>query len=154
MILASILIIFIAFILLKQNTKEKSIGNKKIDFDDSVESLQKKLQSEILNDKLDKQVERNLKAKDLEKQGKINQAINLYEQNVSEGFDGNFPYDRLAIIYRKKKDIENEIRVLKKGIDVFTALSKSSPRQDIYPKLERFNERLKKSLSIKDEKSK
>jgi hypothetical protein len=60
-----------------------------------------------------KESERNLKGKEFEKNGEISKAIELYELNVSLGSAYPFPYKRLALIYKKQNDIENEIRVLK-----------------------------------------
>jgi len=60
-------------------------------------------------------VNRNLKGIELEKKGNIEDAIKLYEKNVTDEFDGTHPYKRLAIIYRKKGQIEDEIRILKKA---------------------------------------
>ena len=91
----------------------------------------------------DKQTERNLKAKKLEKSGQVKKAIDLYEKNVSEGFYGNFPYDRLAIIYSKNGLIDDEIRILTKAISVFQKVSNQG-RADGQPKLEKFLTRLKK----------
>lgn len=85
------------------------------------------------------QVERNLNGISLEKTD-LDKAIALYEQNIAEGFDGNHPYDRLAIIYHKQKRYEDEKRVLKRGIDVFSTLS----RQDAQTKLQKFKDRLSK----------
>ena len=65
------------------------------------------------------QVERNLKGKELEKAGKTDDAINLYEQNVRERAIGTHSYDRLAIIYRKRKRFAEEIRVLEVAISVY-----------------------------------
>ena len=65
-----------------------------------------------------KQVERNLKGIELEKCGNIDAAISLYEQNVSGKFDGSHSYTRLAIIYRKRGQINNEIRVLEKAVSL------------------------------------
>lgn len=90
----------------------------------------------------------NLKALELEKQGDVDTAITLYEKNVSHRFDGNCPYDRLAIIYRKKKDYDNEIRVLETAIDVFTHDVPAS-RSDRSIKLTRFKERLTKVTKLK-----
>lgn len=50
-----------------------------------------------------RQVNRNLKAIELEKAGNVKEAIKLYEMNIKENFEGNHPYDRLAIIYRRNK---------------------------------------------------
>lgn len=47
-------------------------------------------------------VNRNLKGIKLEKKGNIEDAVKLYEQNVADEFDGTHPYNRLAIMYRKK----------------------------------------------------
>jgi len=94
-------------------------------------------------DNFDIQVQRNLEGIELEKQGKIDDAIELYEKNINENFEGNHPYDRLAIIYSKRKQTDNEIRVLKKAILVFTNVV-SDEREDKLPKLEKFKKRLKK----------
>lgn len=75
-------------------------------------------------------------------------AINFYEKAISQNFEGNHPYDRLAIIYRKQKDYQNEIRVLNKAIEVFENLEKTSPRKDIKPKLEKFRIRLEKATKL------
>jgi len=64
-------------------------------------------------------VNRNLKGIKLEKEGKIDKAIKLYEKNIEEEFEGSHPYTRLAIIYSKKGLLDDEIRVLKKAIWVF-----------------------------------
>ena len=97
---------------------------------------------------LDKQVERNLKGVELEKKGRTDKAIELYEQNVSENFDGNHPYDRLAIIYRKRNQMDDEIRVLEKAIWVFRNII-SRKRQDRLPKLNKFKERLQKAQKFR-----
>lgn len=91
---------------------------------------------------------RNLEGIELENKGKTEEAIALYELNVKEGCDGNHPYDRLAIIYRKGNQIDEEIRVLKRGIEVFEQLKTTSPRQDVTPKLEKFRDRLIKAENL------
>ena len=96
-------------------------------------------------DALDVQVERNLKGRELEKVGKVDEAIRLYETNISENFDGNFPYDRLATIYRKRKDFQSEVRVLGKAVWVFENVVYRN-RSDKSPKLQKFKDRLTKAL--------
>ena len=64
-------------------------------------------------------VDRNLKGKELEKQDKIEEAIALYELNVNDEVDTPFPYDRLAVIYRKQKRFDNEVKVLEKAVKMF-----------------------------------
>ena len=60
-----------------------------------------------------KDSERNIKGKEYEASGEIDKAIELYEQNLTLGSTAPFPYTRLSIIYKKRKDLNNEIRVLK-----------------------------------------
>ena len=93
-------------------------------------------------------VDRNLKGIKLEKQGKESKAIEQYKKNVAKRFEGNHPYDRLAIYYRKKKDYDNEIKVLETAIDVFTN-DVPKERSDRLPKLNKFKERLNKAKELK-----
>ena len=93
-------------------------------------------------------LDRNNKGIKYEKQGEIDLAIKFYEQNISENYVGNHPYDRLAIIYRKQKDYLNEIRVLNKVISVFSLLLISNPRADIKPKIAKFKNRLEKATIL------
>jgi tetratricopeptide (TPR) repeat protein len=89
-------------------------------------------------------VNRNLKGINLEKEGKIDKAIKLYEKNIEEEFDGSHPYTRLAIIYSKKGLLEDEIRVLEKAVWVFESIVYKG-RSDRLPKLDRFKKRLEKA---------
>ena len=84
-----------------------------------------------------------LEAMDAEKNGDINKAIQLYEQVISKRFDGNRPYDRLAVIYHKQKKYDDERRVLTLAIDVFTRDVNPS-RADRLPKLQKFHDKLAK----------
>jgi hypothetical protein len=92
----------------------------------------------------DNAVDRNIKGQELEKEGYIDNAIELYELNINEKFDGSFPYDRLIIIYRRRKMLEDEIRVLEQAVHVFEAIAKKSERHDVSPKLEKYREKLAK----------
>ena len=56
---------------------------------------------------------------DLEKEGMINEAIAVYEKAIIPQLPATHPYDRLMILYRKKKDYYNEIRIIKIAISVF-----------------------------------
>jgi len=64
-------------------------------------------------------VDRNLKGKELEKQGKIEEATALYELNVSDEVDTPFPYNRLVVIYRKQKRFDDEVKILDKTVKMF-----------------------------------
>jgi len=89
-------------------------------------------------------INRNLKGRELEKECKIDEAIELYEKNIKEEFDGNYPYERLAIIYSKKGLLEDEIRVLEKAVWVFENIVYKN-RSDRLPKTDRFKKRLEKA---------
>lgn len=99
-----------------------------------------------MSNNFDDQVNRNVMGKRLEKEGKFLEAISLYEANITENFEGSFPYRRLAILYRKRNLLSEEIRVLEKAITVFKSLV-STERADIRPKLNEFQVRLKKVKS-------
>lgn len=57
----------------------------------------------------------------LEKEGMIDEAIAVYEKSILSKIPATVPYDRLMVLYRKKKDYENEIRIIKEAISVFMA---------------------------------
>ena len=59
---------------------------------------------------------RNQEGRDLEKQGLINEAIAAYENLVEKMADTPFTYRRLAILYRKLKSFDNEIRILRAAL--------------------------------------
>ena len=87
-----------------------------------------------------------IRGRELEKQSSITDAIKLYEINIENEFEGNFPYDRLKVIYSKQGRYGDVIRVLRKAIDVFGR--KVSPsRPDRLSKLERFRRELEKTES-------
>jgi len=77
-----------------------------------------RLHNRRLAEILDIMVDRNNKGIELEKKEDIENAIKLYEQNVADEFFGTHPYDRLAIIYRKRKQFDDEIRIIKKAIEI------------------------------------
>ncbi len=68
---------------------------------------------------LEKCVKRNNKGIEYEKEGKIKLAIKQYEANILDGYPAHHSYKRLMVIYHKQKDLENEIRVIKRALEVF-----------------------------------
>lgn len=68
--------------------------------------------SEVAKQIQDVVVNRNIEGIRLEKEGKIKEAIALYEANVKDCFDGSHPYNRLRIIYANMEDYSNAIRVI------------------------------------------
>jgi len=82
-----------------------------------------RLHNRRLSEILDIMVGRNNKGIEIEKKGDIESAIKLYEQNVADEFFGTHPYDRLAIIYRRRKQYDDEIRILKRKILIFEKIN-------------------------------
>lgn len=72
----------------------------------------------ILNSWYEKMSLINQKGIKFEKEGKIDEAIKVYEKGVKIDTDTPNTYKRLAILYRKKKDSKNEIRVLEKATKI------------------------------------
>jgi tetratricopeptide (TPR) repeat protein len=81
------------------------------------------VQSQHGTSTLNEQVQRNLQAIELEKSGRVDEAIELYEENVRGRFPGSQPYDRLASIYRERGLTDEEIRVLEKAVWVLVNLA-------------------------------
>lgn len=71
------------------------------------------------------------------KEGKTDDAIHIYEQMVSEGFDGSNPYTTLCSIYHKQKRYSDEQRIAKSYLTIAAAHGWTS---DKIPKLKRFEE--------------
>ena len=71
----------------------------------------------------------------LEKEGNIEEAIKVYEQNLDTPFYATHSYERLMILYRKKKDYYNERRVAELAVQRF-------------PKEKKYKERLMKINAI------
>jgi len=79
---------------------------------------------------------RNNKGIALEKEGKIDRAIKVYESNIVEGcYPARHSFDRLMILYRKQNDYDNEIRVINRAIEVFEHESKYRDRLEKAQKL-------------------
>ena len=110
----------------RHNTKEEATQLKKFFKNpqyepNPVEEI--RLHNRRLAEILDSMVDSNNKGIELEKKKDIENAIKLYEQNVADEFFGTHPYDRLAMIYRKRKQFEDEIRILKRKISIFEKIN-------------------------------
>ena len=101
-----------------------------------------RLHNRRLAEILDIMVDRNNKGIELEKKGDIENAIKLYEQNVADEFFGTHPYDRLAIIYRKRKQFNDEIRILKRKISIFEKIN----QEELHYFLEHYSKDYPKEL--------
>lgn len=70
-------------------------------------------------ERLDEQTARNLRGMELERAGRVDEALALYEKNLAEGFEGDWPYGRLVAVYEKRGDLERAAEVLERAIEVF-----------------------------------
>jgi 1,2-diacylglycerol 3-alpha-glucosyltransferase len=61
---------------------------------------------------------RNWKARQLERRGATDQAMQLYEENLHDLFTGHLPYNRLRILYARRRDYDNAIRVCHQFLNV------------------------------------
>jgi len=82
-----------------------------------VDSIIAKLESEFLIAGYEEIASGNITAEALEKEGKTEEAIIEYEKLASRKVDTPFTYRRLAILYRKEKNKNNEIRILEEALN-------------------------------------
>ena len=80
--------------------------------------------------------ELNNKGLELEKRGEVPAAIATYEECIKLRYPAFHAYWRLCVLYRKAKDKENELRVIRVALDVF-------------PDDEKFTARFNKVLAMK-----
>lgn len=99
-----------------------------------------------------------------EKEKRIDEAIKEYEGIISDfriNTIGDYPFQRLFIIYRKRKDYDNEIRVLRAAIKTFTELNYLHPglknsesyRKRVEEDCDNYRLRLEKILLLKNKSS-
>ncbi len=89
------------------------------------------------------QTARNVAAIQHEARGEWDEAIALLEANVAEGFAADLPYGHLAMIYARRGQPTDEVRVLERAVEVFSALPRSQP--DRMPRLKVFRQRLREA---------
>jgi tetratricopeptide (TPR) repeat protein len=78
-------------------------------------------------ERLARQTARNLQGLELERAGRSPEALALYEENVAEGFEGDWPYGRLVAAYERDGDLAAAERVLERAIEVFSASRRRTP---------------------------
>ena len=81
-----------------------------------------------------------------EKTGDIDGAIALYEENISDTYPATHSYDRLMVLYRRRKDYYNELRVIESAIEKFTSFNFERYAKDI----SRWKERKIKTQELRD----
>lgn len=88
----------------------------KLDQLSDVEESISNLELEFLQKSYREAANGNVRGQELEKEGNIKEAILEYERLLREEVDTPFTYRRLAIIYSKRKEREEELRVLRAAI--------------------------------------
>lgn len=81
-----------------------------------VEQSIAELEQEFLQAQYREAAEGNMRGQKLEKEGNIDAAILEYERLLEEGVNTPFTYRRLAILYSKRKETDEELRVLRVAI--------------------------------------
>lgn len=67
----------------------------------------------------------------LEREGEIDKAIRIYQKVADDLFDGSYPYERLRILYSKRKEYDKAIRACQQYIEMAnTLLELGAPRED------------------------
>lgn len=146
-ILASIMVVLIGILVYKASRRRISFDVSPTREDKKRWQQEDKEWRQQENKEI-RQVKRNNEGIHFEKKGHIDKARALYEVNIAENFEGSHPYDRLAIIYRKRNQIDDEIRVLEKAVWVFENIL-NKKRQDSLPKLDRIKKRLQKAQKMR-----
>jgi tetratricopeptide (TPR) repeat protein len=77
---------------------------------------------------LEAQTARNLEAMSAEREGKLDEAIAMYERNAAEGFPSDLPYGRLVALYERRGALDDAERVLLRAIAVFEASTRRTPQ--------------------------
>jgi hypothetical protein len=80
--------------------------------------------------------------------------IEEYIEDIKKGVINPLPYERLMIHYRKNKQFDDELKVIKKGIDVFKKFysKQQSPRVKKKSKIVELSRKISKSAGLLDKK--
>lgn len=98
------------------------LGTKKsIDIPDSeIELWKSKLKKRIeAEELLSRTAQRNNLGIEAEKNGQLEKAIEYYEENIKDGYQAIHSFDRLMILYHRRKQYKDEIRVIDLAVEIF-----------------------------------
>ncbi len=84
----------------------------------------------------------------LEQRIGLTEAIRLYKRNISQSSDEDNAFERLAVIYRSRNRIEDEVRVLKKAVAFYEHAVFAEHLESMLPMLNQFTKRLKAAESL------
>ena len=89
-----------------------------------------------------------MKLNALEQQIGLAKAIKQYKRNISKNSDEDHAFERLALIYRSRNKIEEEILVLKKAVAFYEHAVFNERLESMLPMLNQFTKRLKFAQSL------
>jgi hypothetical protein len=82
--------------------------------------------------------------------------LDQYREQTDSGVFSTLPYDRLMIHYRKLKQYDEELRILKKGIETFRKFYKEMQgdvlKGKINPKIRTLSKKISQSTGLTDKK--
>ena len=90
----------------------------------------------------------NMKLIALEQEIGLTKAIKRYKRNISQNSDEDNAFERLAVIYRSRNQIAEEVRVLKKAIAFYENAVFAEHLESKLPILNQFTRRLKTAQSL------
>ena len=89
-----------------------------------------------------------VKLNGLEQRIGLTKAIKLYKRNISQSSDEDSAFERLAVIYRSRNRIEDEVGVLKKAVAFYEHAVFAEHLESMLPMLNQFTRRLKAAESL------
>ena len=90
----------------------------------------------------------NIKLNALEQEIGLAKAIQLYKRNISQNSDEDNAFERLAVIYRSRNQIEEEVDVSKKAVAFYEHAVFVEHLESMLPILNQFTKRLKAAQSL------
>ena len=90
----------------------------------------------------------DIKLNALEQEIGLTKAIKRYKRNISQNSDEDNAFERLAVIYRSRNQIEEEVGVAKKAVAFYEHAVFSEHLESMLPTLNQFTRRLKAAQSL------
>ena len=89
-------------------------------------------------------------AKELERSGELDKAAIVFEKVIKKSPLNQYAYDRLMIIYRKKKEYKKEKSIIVAGIGAFEQFYKKNSKLTITPKIAALSKAILKASGLAD----
>lgn len=86
---------------------------------------------------------------ELENEGYIANAMEIYQTMIDKLYDSSSPYKKLSVYYRKQKEYDKEIAIIEQQIKLYKD-PKSQDRSNIDKKIADLETRIKKAKALKE----